>query len=120
MEEKGIFYMSIEDPDHFRRELLGTSKMIIQLLQKYEDLRKLREEKISLMFKFSDMMEEITMLVGKLKQAVPKTSLPNMGKQNDAPEKKAKIVRMPKLQSPEIGMLQRELVEIEAKLGKLK
>ncbi len=118
-EEESSFYVAIQDPKSFRRELLGSSKDMIKLLQKYEDIKKIREQKIKLMYEFSQTKTEIAMLMGKLKRAIPKTKLRNAYDNPKVIEKK-KIVAPRKEVHPDLSSLQNELASIEEKLGKLK
>ena len=65
------YYMSINDPREFRKELLSSSKSVIQLLQRYDTIREIRGEKMKLTHQFSRIMEEIQMLSGKLRKVLP-------------------------------------------------
>ena len=116
-EEESAFYMAIEDPYDFRRELLGSSKGVIQLLQKHEELKQIRQEKIKLMHEFSNVNSEITMLMNKLKKAIPKTKLRNIPNKEPVSKKKESVINSK--HHPELSNLQRELAEIENKLNGL-
>lgn len=121
VEEEAAFYMAIQNPKDFRRELLGSSKVIIQLLQHHESIRQLREEKVKLMYEFSKITAEIRMLSGKLKGAIPQTKLRNIPKSaEDGERKKISRGRSSKGTHPGISQLQSELAAIEEKLGSLK
>lgn len=77
-EEQDAFYIAIQNPKDFRRELLGSSKNILQLLQRREELMELRARKMQLMFGLSEIMSEIRMLVNRLRKTVPITKLRNV------------------------------------------
>ncbi|MFT4303407.1 MAG: hypothetical protein ACMXYG_02500 [Candidatus Woesearchaeota archaeon] len=112
--EESAFYMAIENPRDFRRELLGTNKMIIQLLQKYENIKRIREQKINLIYEYNSLNKEINSLIHRLKKYVPKTNLRNIS------DKTIKINSEKQEPNTDIKKLHDELAEIEAKLGKLK
>ncbi|MCB9358402.1 hypothetical protein H6503_00570 [Candidatus Woesearchaeota archaeon] len=111
MTEESTFYMAIEDPRDFRRELLGSGKQVIQLLQRYENIKKIREQKIKLIYDYNQINKEINGLIFRLKKYVPQTNLRN--KVEPKSEKK-------RSDTSDLKKLHQELAEIEAKLGKLK
>jgi len=119
-EEESAFYIAIQDPKDFRKELLGASKSLIQVLQRYQNLKKLREEKVKLLYDFSKKTAEITMLVSKLKRAIPKTKLRNMTKSSEVTSKKMPSRGRSGSSRGEISHLQNQLADIERKLGSLK
>jgi len=123
-EEESSFYVAIEDPKLFRRELLGSSKMMIGLLQRYEAIKKIREEKIKSMFKFNEVAQEIVILINRLNKTIPQTKLRNLYEKSQGIVEKRKDnkqqVKEEKLVHPEITQLQKELFAIEEKLSKLK
>lgn len=112
--EESTFYMAIENPRDFRRELLGTSKMVIQLLQRYEHLKKIREQKVKLIYDYNETSKEINALINRLKRFVPQTNLRNIT------EKKIITTQENKTSDNDLRKLHQELADIESKLGKLK
>jgi hypothetical protein len=118
-EEESVFYVAIEDPIDFRKELLSSSKVIIQLLQRNEHLKELRTEKIQKLFEFSQLMSEITMLIGKLKKAIPETKLRNVPQQKIIEQKRILPEAKP-IENNDLRQLQLELHAIEEKLGMLR
>ncbi len=123
------YYVSLEDPKSFRRELLGSTKVIIKLLQRYEILKLIRENKIKLMFSYSKTVTEINMLVNKLKRAIPKTKIKDMPKIHELAVQPSSQVRYstsaPQLttnvskDNNNLDELHDQLAEIESRLNGL-
>jgi hypothetical protein len=128
MPEEDSFYIGLRNPRDFRRELLESNKSVIQLLQRRENLKILRQKKVELMYKFSDVMSEIKMLMGKMKTAIPETKLRNASsvasKQEFLPQNKQSVSSDPigtaSFSGPnELLRLQEDLAAIEKKLSGL-
>lgn len=128
------YYVSLEDPKSFRRELLGSTKVIIKLLQRYEMLKIVREKKIKLMFNYSKSIAEINMLVNKLKKAIPKNKIKDLPVINEVTKQVYVQPSYNKIQNntiqskPTINVsrennnldeLHNQLAEIEARLNSL-
>jgi hypothetical protein len=126
------YYVAIDEPKLFRRELLGSTKVIIKLLQKYEELKKTRENKIKLTFQYSNVISEINMLVNKLRKLIPRNKISNIPKIENLPEEsklvsssnsrfQTKGIRYtPKvISSNNIDDLHNQLSDIEARLNGL-
>ena len=111
------FYMAIQNPKEFRRDLLGSSKDVIHLIQRYERIKELREEKIKRMYDFADKLQEINMILGKLKKVIPATKLRKLGDKLDEQRKQAP--KRVKTSSNQVNTLQKELEMIEKKLENL-
>jgi len=80
--ENPDYYIALEDPKDFRRELLGSTKVIIKLLQRYEMIKGIREKKVEVMYKYSKVNAEINMLANKLKRTIPKLKNQSLPKIN--------------------------------------
>jgi hypothetical protein len=125
MGEEDAFYMAIQDPRDFRRELLESNKKILQMLQRLEYIKQMRVRKIELMYNFSETMSEVNMLANKLRRTIPVTKLRNMPKvevqkfESKIPASKDKKIGNIQEGSKELLGLQRELEMIEGKLADL-
>lgn len=121
MKEDDAFYMAVENPREFRKELLGASKDIIKLIQKYEFIKELRAEKIKKMYEFSDSLGEISLIMSKLKKTTPATRLRKLNVKYVKKEKAERKHSKPKKKrsSNEVEKLQEELELIEQKLDNL-
>lgn len=125
------YYVAIEDPKLFRRELLSSTKVIVKLLQKYEEIKIIRENKIKLTFKYSNTITEINMLVNKLKRLIPRAKINNIPNFENVQEEPKIMNSKSKFQAREskpiskipvnnnIEDLHNQLSEIEARLNSL-
>lgn len=122
------YYISLEDPKTFRKDLLGSTKVIIKLLQRYEILKSIRTKKTEVMFKYAKNITEINMLVNKLKRVMPKAKLKNIPQINNPSQENKSTTSNNFIQSEStsikksqtnINDLHDQLAEIEARLSKL-
>ena len=117
------FYVGLKEPRELRRQLLESSKGLIQLLQKYEHFKSASAEKEAQTERLKKILTDISMLVNRLKAALPK-GIPSLGRipgQVKTPKTRGKAANttdVPK-DRKEISKLEEELREIESKLDKL-
>jgi len=114
-DEDDAFYVAVQNPRDFRRELLGAGKDVIRLIQKNEHIKEVRAEKIKKMFEFSDALSEIGMIMNKMKKVVPATKLRKLSSKL----KKEKKEEPKKKKNNQLATLQKELELIESKLDGL-
>ena len=107
--EKGYF-VGIYDPVDVRRNILESSKDIIESMQTVEILNKLRKEKMLLFQEMKTIMKELDLLVTRLKSKVPKSYL-----RTKKTDKRQIIVHQGKL-PPEMKKLEEQLKKIEEEL----
>ncbi len=122
MEDHGLF-IGIKDPVYVRRSLLECTKDIVQNLQKYEQFKKTREEKIKNIIELKHIFEEIDKLNADLKAEFPKANLKfdnvfERSSKEDKP-KEQKPEKITKKQLSEIEKLEEELSLIENRLNRL-
>jgi hypothetical protein len=127
--EKG-FYVGISNPIDVRRNLLETSKDIIQILKRYESLHRIKEEKRAEMNKFRSTVSEITQLMLRLKTSLPPVRIEDLPRREVtetttrkpiAPMavKRAKVSQESAAPGSELDRLEQELGKIEDKLKSL-
>ena len=125
MAEEEQFFVAVKNPDDFRKDLLTANKSVLQLLQRQEELNKIRTEKTEMMFRFSKIIKELHMLIDKLKKTVPASKL--RGAPAEIIGKVENITRTASMQrtgtqnmkKEDISRLQKELEMIEQRLDKL-
>ena len=100
------YFVNLKDPEEIRREILGNSKQIIGVLQRYEMLRQTRVQKLEKMSELRKFNKEINLLIAKLKKEMPKAEM-------RVPARKSK------LDGTELAELEAELKKIEDKIGML-
>jgi len=103
------FYVRIKDPVELRRMLLECSKQILQSLQDYETLQRIREEKIKQIIQLRHIVKEIYNLNAQLNKVLPKAQL-------RASKKEKKVVPSVKTRKEELDSFQKDLDAIEEKL----
>jgi hypothetical protein len=69
--EDNQYFVHIRDPVDIRRTILGSSKQIIQVLQRYERIKTLRVKKLEKIALLRNLNKEINLLVAKLKKGLP-------------------------------------------------
>jgi hypothetical protein len=71
-DKKEEFFVKIDDPAELRRSILESSRDLIYNLQSYQKIIALQREKALLMDKFTDIPAEITLLIKRLREKLPK------------------------------------------------
>lgn len=119
-EEAEIYYIGIKDPVELRRNLLETSKHLIQFLKRQEEIKELRTGKAQLIIQLKEETEDITKLMMKLRRSLPKTKIRAAAlDEKKEPAEKTATVKSGK-DATELDKLESELVEIENRLGTLR
>jgi hypothetical protein len=135
-EQKNIYYVGIEDPTDFRRELLSSAKGIIISLKKYERVKANRILKVKLFSQLQVYIKEINVLMKKLDGYLPETKLRHLPtekvksskkhsnkkekvEERKEQEEKPKILRKPAREYTELEKLEKELSMIENKLSNI-
>ena len=135
MADSHQYYVGMKDHIELRKSLLESSKQLIKSLQRYQKFKALREEKIQKLSRLRAMIRELRRLNGKLRSQMPsmieiekhqeekkgskKAAQPVklVQKKNAKPEK---VVVAAPVKLTELDRLEKELSEIESKLGRLK
>lgn len=136
-EKKDVLYVGIPSPIELRRTVLESTKDVVEVLQRFEKFRAVREEKITTVDVLRDQIKEITKLVGKLKSDLPKVDVRvKLHKEQamvEAEKKAAKEAGKPKKKKAakkaeakiktkefsDLEKLEAELTSIEQKLGRV-
>ena len=138
-----VLYVGLPSPIELRRTILEATKDAVEMLQKYEKFRAVREEKITTVNQLQEQIREVTKLVNKLKSEMPKVDIRIKMHQEEEmieneiiaskeaeKEKKAKKISKKKKvvkkepvkrakELSELEKLEAELSHIEQKLGKV-
>lgn len=123
------YFMSVDRPKEFRKQILEASKDIILTLKDYHKLQSIRKNKLDLISVLRDQIKEMTFLMNKLDERLPDKKIeyehdiyeakhkPQVEKKDEAPEK---TVEQPVQESSdEVDHLENALKSIEEKLNKL-
>ncbi|MFC1768936.1 hypothetical protein ACFLZX_04195 [Nanoarchaeota archaeon] len=125
-ESEVTYFVSIEDPSTLRRSLLEASRTTVHSLASYEKFKAVRKEKFESIQKLRSDLKQISSLLNKLKEHMPKI-------ESAAPKARAakRIAKRlppmvitkhikPKKDSSDLEKLESELDDIEKQLGSLK
>lgn len=78
------FFVGVYDPIDIRRNLLESSKEVINSLQYFDSLTKKRENKIKVYKEMKTVMGELDLLMSRLKKRLPKSHLRKATKQDSS------------------------------------
>lgn len=117
--EDGLFFVGIRDPIELRKELLTSSKNLIDSLKRYEAFKDVKEEKLQHVMELKHVFDELLVLNKKLRNKMPhipiKAAPPILRETREMPVKGRSI----KLSKGKIDVLEEELAKIEERLGSL-
>jgi len=129
--EDEVFFVGIRDPVEVRKTLLENTRDVVQILQRFERFKQVREEKAQEVLILKNDIKELNRLVNKLKSSLPKTKIRIKLQQEEAAAKKQKPVEekkkvekkqevpVKKKELSDLEKLERELGDIEGRLSKL-
>lgn len=109
------FFVKIDDSIEFRRQLLESSRVILERLKRYEDFFDFISEKKELTFRLKKNLNEINTLVSGLQKELPASRLSNFEKK---PKANPKLI-LEKIKPSKIEELEKDLEEIESRLKRL-
>lgn len=108
------YFVQIKDPADIRRGILGSSKQIIHILQRYERIKDLRVQKLEKISQLRSQNKEINLLIANLKKEFPAAKL-RVNIREDTPTRKNKQ----EIRGDELAKLEADLRMIEEKIGRL-
>lgn len=116
------FFVGIYDPLDVRRNLLESSKELIKSLDGSEKLHQIRQQKLRKYKEMKAVMEELNLLIEKLKKRLPKSHL------RKATQKRVRKIKLPHLDSAatgakfsaELEKLEKELRSVEKTVSSFK
>ncbi len=120
MAEPELYFMRIDEPVELRKNVLETTKMLIRALQRYEQLKKTRQQKTMELQTLRGIMKEINQLCAELKHVLPSVDvkLPKEPEPKKGNQKQQKGKQAPREDS-ELRSLEKELRSVEEKLSRL-
>ncbi len=121
--EEELFFVGIRDPVELRKELLTSSKNLIDSLRRYEAFKDLKEEKLQHIIELKRVFDELLVLNRKLRNHLPRipVKVPVLSEmQREAPRPSSKASgKAVKMARNKIDVLEQELAKIEERLGSL-
>jgi len=122
-QENELFFVEIKEPGEVRRNILEALKEIVELLQRFEKFRHVRQEKLARIQKLRSLIKDANKMLGSLKAMLPQTGIrvPAAREQKQHPKKaqkkkEAKEEKPAKKERTELEKLEAELGAIESKL----
>lgn len=122
-----LFFVNLRDPIDLRREILESSKGVIEGLQRFEQFKRIREEKVENLSKLRDIVKDCTRLMNKLRTSLPSTNLKAeevlqlrerpLGESIALPKKGKRSANKKIAERTELEKLDDELGDIERKLN---
>ena len=74
-EEKDLFFAELRNPNEIRRNVLEARKEIIESLQRYENIKFLRDQKHEKIKELRKSVKDIAKTISSLKVILPKTKI---------------------------------------------
>jgi hypothetical protein len=116
--EDELFFVGIRDPIELRKELLTSSKNLIDSLRRYEAYKDVKEEKLQNIMGLKRVFDELLVLNKKLRNKLPQ--IPIKASPTIMREERASVKGKPiKMSRNKIDVLEDELAKIEERLGSL-
>lgn len=121
------YFVSLDDSDEFRKNLLGVSRDVIVSMQKYEQFKIVRIKKYENITRLKHIMSEIEGLVVKLKEICPTAGvrekpvsefMEKLHERQDY-EHSSEITKDNSDYSTDLKKLEKELSKIESQLNVL-
>lgn len=118
--EEELFFVGIRDPIELRKELLTSSKNLIDSLRRYEAFKDLKEEKLQHVIELKRVFDELLVLNRKLRNHLPRIPIKVPTVMKETPARPGKAMPKPaKTARNKIDVLEEELSKIEERLGSL-
>ncbi len=117
--EEELFFVGIKDPIELRKELLTSSKNLIDSLRKFEQYKDIKEEKTQHITELKRVFDELLVLNKKLRNHLPRTPLKVPVAIRDTKTEKPMKGKPVKLAQNKVDVLEQELAKIEERLGGL-
>jgi tRNA C32,U32 (ribose-2'-O)-methylase TrmJ len=113
------FYVGIKKPKETRKNLLESSKKIIENLKDYDTIITIREEKSKKVDEFMEKVDEIVELFSYLKKKLPKQGIHHEEKDAKKSKKGKDKIKKSSIKDDEITRLENDLAEIESRLNSM-
>ncbi len=124
-----LFFVQVKEPNDVRRDILEALKEIVEVLQRFEKFKGIRQEKMEKIHTLRGLLKDANKILGNLKIKLPQTNLratvikEHQAQPKKEPHKKIKTARAeekaPKKELTEIEKLETELSAIESRLKNL-
>lgn len=117
--EEELFFVGIKDPIELRKELLTSSKNLIDSLKRYEAFKDIKEEKLRHILELKRVFDELLVLNKKLRNKLPRIPIKVPPVEREMSEERMFKGKPVKMSKSKIDVLEQELAKIEERLGTL-
>ncbi len=114
--QKEVFYVGLNDSKEVRKNVLESTRDLIQIIKDQDNLKQMRVQKAVLIEELKNQMAQIDNLMIKLKRALPSSREKEQTTPSISDKKKLSLLSVPR-KIKDIDKLEAELADIEAKLG---
>lgn len=123
MADEELYFMRIDEPVELRKNVLEGTRILIHVLQRYEQIKSIRQQKAMELGHLRQVMKEIGQLMIELKKILPavevkQAKMPVEIKSEKYVQHKGKPVSQ-KRDDGELRSLEKELKMVEEKLARL-
>ena len=117
--EDGIF-VGVKDPLRVRKDILESSRDVLDGLKSYESFKQVREEKRMLFEQLRSDARSISLLIGRLRGELPQLKVPSakVEKAKEQPKQGGVAVEKAK-PATEVQRLEEELAQLEEAVQKM-
>ena len=70
-----LFFVELKDPSNVRRQMLEALKEILEVLQKFDQYKKARQQRLDDLNQLRNLVKDANKLLGSLKNKLPQTNL---------------------------------------------
>ncbi|MFH1682259.1 MAG: hypothetical protein ABIA37_00530 [Candidatus Woesearchaeota archaeon] len=121
--EEKTYFIGIDDPAELRKLILEPTREVVQFLQSYEQFKKTKEEKTQSIKQLKEDLSQIKSEMAKLKRLLPAIKIEKPARKEKIREEVVQEVTVRTKPAPkpsgELEELEKELSEIEQRLGTL-
>lgn len=122
--DEELFYVGIPDATGVRKELLTSSKNLLDSLKKYDLYQRVKMDKVRVIADLKRVFDELLLLNKKLRSKMPKVpvKVPDVGLpgREEPPSRELRTRELSKpVSKSKLDILEEELAKIESRLGSL-
>lgn len=116
------YYVGVHDAQNLRRDLLTSTKDLLESLKGLEEYKAIRRQKLALIIELKKTVDSLVVLNRKLRSAIPRPWMPHHEKAPAVLKPTAALNAKAEVEDharSKIDMIEHELERIEARLGEL-
>ncbi|HLC33287.1 MAG TPA: hypothetical protein VJJ82_05655 [Candidatus Nanoarchaeia archaeon] len=115
--DETLFFVGVKDPLELRKDLLISSKNVLNSLKRYDTVMQFKEQKTQVETQLQRVFDELLVLNKKLRNHLPK--VPIKGGVEESKKEEPKQVLSKVVPKPNLDVLDEELARVERRLSSL-